>query len=551
MQPENLHGWFSHLLPEAPGLVIDIGAGSGRDAAWFASKGYRVIAVEPSKNMRVEAQKRHDTPAIQWLSDRLPSLTATMALGVSADVVHLGAVWMHLPAADRTRAFRKLVSLTRSGGLIVMTIRDGAEDQGRGFHAADVEDIENLARAHGLVVLPRQKVADLLGRKDVQWHQIALRLPDDGTNALPILRHIILNDSKTSTYKLGLLRALCRAAAGAAGMAKDQGDDHVVVPLGLVALNWLRLYLPLLAADLPQSSLNIKGGERLDFCKESTRAILAGVVPAINLRPGATFSSQDAKIVHSALKAAAVTIRDNPAHFTTYAQGGAIFPYVAGSKTWSCGTLTLDATYLASFGALLVPRDIWRAMQRYSAWIEPSIVAEWIRIIKGYAQRMTRTLNDGAIAAAMTWIEPDRDVAIARTRALSLMDQGSLYCVWSGKQLTTQTLDMDHAFPWSAWPCGDLWNLMPSHRALNQKKKKDKLPTADLLSRSRDSVLSWWRDAYERADHLAPQFISEAKTSLPTLWQNDGLELGDIFEGMRFQRLRLWRDQQIPEWDGL
>ena len=81
-----------------------------------------------------------------------------------------------------------------------MTIRDGAEDEARGLHTANVDEVESLARAHGLVVLPRQKVADLLGRKEVQWHQIALRLPDDGTNALPILRHIVLNDSKTGAF---------------------------------------------------------------------------------------------------------------------------------------------------------------------------------------------------------------------------------------------------------------------------------------------------------------------------------------------------------------
>lgn len=186
---------------------------------------------------------------------------------------------MHLPPDDRSRAFRKLVSLIRSGGLILMTIREGAEDEVRGLHPANVDDIESLARAHGLVVLPRQKAPDLLGRTEVAWHHIGLRLPDDGTDALPLMRHIILNDSKTSTYKLGLLRALCRAADGAAGMANDHGDDHVAVPLGLIALNWLRLYLPLLAANLPQSAINTEGGERLEFCKDAARAILAGRVP--------------------------------------------------------------------------------------------------------------------------------------------------------------------------------------------------------------------------------------------------------------------------------
>ena len=40
--------WFAGLLPSAPGLVIDVGAGTGRNAAWLAGLGHDVVAVEPS-----------------------------------------------------------------------------------------------------------------------------------------------------------------------------------------------------------------------------------------------------------------------------------------------------------------------------------------------------------------------------------------------------------------------------------------------------------------------------------------------------------------------
>jgi FkbM family methyltransferase len=48
----------------APACVLDIGAGSGRDAAWLASLGYEVIAVEPSAAMVREAQRIHSESAI-------------------------------------------------------------------------------------------------------------------------------------------------------------------------------------------------------------------------------------------------------------------------------------------------------------------------------------------------------------------------------------------------------------------------------------------------------------------------------------------------------
>ena len=57
-------------------LALDVGAGSGRDAAWLVSRGYEVVAVEPSAGMRAEGQRRHSEPVIRWLDDRLPALSS-------------------------------------------------------------------------------------------------------------------------------------------------------------------------------------------------------------------------------------------------------------------------------------------------------------------------------------------------------------------------------------------------------------------------------------------------------------------------------------------
>ena len=94
-----------------------------------------------------------------------------------------------------------------------------------------------------------------------------IRLPDDGTGALPLLRNITLNDDKSSTYKLALLRVLCRVASGASGLARYIGDDYVDLPFGLVGLYWVRAFHALLLADMPQSSLN-RGLDRLGFVRD-------------------------------------------------------------------------------------------------------------------------------------------------------------------------------------------------------------------------------------------------------------------------------------------
>src|SRR5712691_4488297 len=208
INPARLHSWLSGLLPDAPGTVLDLGAGSGRDAGWFSAQGYDVIAVEPSTRMRSEGERLHPDPRIRWINDQLPDLSVLGPMAISFDVVMLSAVWQHVPSSQRDRAFRKVAALVRSGGLLAITLRSGPSPPGSEMHPVSLDEIERLARNHGFTVEKVQQTPDQQGREDIAWTSVALRLPDDGTGALPLLRHVILNDQKSATYKLGLLRAL-------------------------------------------------------------------------------------------------------------------------------------------------------------------------------------------------------------------------------------------------------------------------------------------------------------------------------------------------------
>jgi SAM-dependent methyltransferase len=84
---ETIQGWLVDLLPNPPALVLDVGAGTGRDAAWMASRGLQVLAVEPSGAMRTEAQRLDPSPSIRWVSDYLPSLDQVLRLGLSFDLI--------------------------------------------------------------------------------------------------------------------------------------------------------------------------------------------------------------------------------------------------------------------------------------------------------------------------------------------------------------------------------------------------------------------------------------------------------------------------------
>ena len=544
--PEMLHDWLKDLLPSKPSMVLDVGAGTGRDAAWLASMGHEVVAVEPSAAMRDHANKQHPNSPICWFPDKLPNLKGIMRSGLSFDFILLSAVWMHVPKGnDRERAFRKLVSLLKPGGVIAISLRMGPTEKKRGIHPVDPGEIRKLARDHTLVEVYCGERPDHSGRDNINWINIAFRAPDDGTGALPLLRHVILKEAKSSTYKLALLRALCRAADGSAGMATSH-ESYVSIPLGLVALNWIRLFRPLLDAKLPQGPEN-KGYKNLGFVKEPFLSLKSE--SDLNLRVGMSLSDKRGVALHKALRDAARTIKSMPVKHLKHPNGDQMLHIPDRPRLVQPKQVRLEKDYLSSFGEIHVPWHLWQAMQRYDVWIEPALVAEWGRLIKTYAKGRPGKLTDGKIAAAMEWREPNKEVKFPREQALKLLSKGKLYCVWSKARFKEDNFDMDHCLPWSAWPCGDLWNLMPAKQTVNRNQKRELLPSENTLSESRDLILEWWDYAYKEAsDDIREQFWIEAHSSLPgSSGVNENLP--DIFDALCVQRTRLKLDQQIPEWE--
>jgi len=548
----DVHAPLVDLVPSGPGLALDVGAGSGRDAAWLVLLGYQVVAVEPAAGMRREGRSRHPEQRIRWIDDRLPGLATIHRLGLSYDLILLSAVWMHIPPESRPRAFRKLITLLKPGGLLLLTLRHGPDEPDRPMWPTSVGEIETLARSHGVAVIRSVTGSDRLGRPEVSWTATCLKLPDEGTSALPLIRGIILNDEKSSTYKLALLRSIARIADGASSVAiEDAESDAVDVPLGLVALNWIRMYLPLVAARLPQAPRNA-GPDGLGFAKEGFRALGRLGIAAQELRIGTQFAGNRARAVAKAMAEAKTTIATMPATFTTYPNSNKpvfLASPARARRMGAVGPLQIEAETLRAYGSLRVPGHIWRAMQRFGAWIEPLLVAEWSLKMRQYGERMGREISSGAAEEALIWIEPSRDTGLARQIARHLFDAGKpIFCVWTGRRLRQDTLDVDHCLPWSAWPCGDLWNLMPASSHVNQHLKRDRLPSATVLAAAQESIVSWWKQAWDANPALAKRFSREATAALPVPLH---ASMDEVFGGLEWRRLRLHQDQQLEEWPGI
>ena len=147
--PAQLHAWWAPFRPSSPSRVLDVGSGTGRDAAWLARLGHSVTAVEPVNELREGAQGLHPDPRIRWLDDRLPHLSSVVAEGEGFDILLLSAVWMHFDAEEREAGMATLRQLARPSAVLALTLRHGPVPAGRRMFEVGDDETVALATAHG------------------------------------------------------------------------------------------------------------------------------------------------------------------------------------------------------------------------------------------------------------------------------------------------------------------------------------------------------------------------------------------------------------------
>lgn len=175
---DQVHAQFLHLLPGKPGRVLDIGAGTGRDAAALAEMGHSVTAVEPTAEFRIGARDRHPSPQIEWRDDSLPDLKSLAGRHGEFDLILSSAVWMHLDEGQRRRAMPNVARLLRPGGVLFLSLRHGPIPPSRRMFEVTGDETVALAQAEGLELeLRRDKQESVLGQPDVFWTRLAFRRP--------------------------------------------------------------------------------------------------------------------------------------------------------------------------------------------------------------------------------------------------------------------------------------------------------------------------------------------------------------------------------------
>ncbi len=169
VRPETTYASWLHLIPPSGSYVLDVGAGSGRDAAWLATMGHDVTAVEPSDTMREKAQSLHSRYEIHWIKDSLPKLDKVFQLGHQFSMILLNAVWIHVPPQERVLALENLKALLGPRGILVITLRHGPSPDDRIMYDCSEGELSSLAARVGLHRILSASLPDALGRDEVTW----------------------------------------------------------------------------------------------------------------------------------------------------------------------------------------------------------------------------------------------------------------------------------------------------------------------------------------------------------------------------------------------
>ncbi len=164
------------------GLILDAGAGAGRDAAYLASLERPVIALDASDRLLVHVPRHKNIRTL--VGDVRKLLLESNSIGA----IWCSAVLLHLGRDDVLRALREFFRVLRGGGLAEVSVKEGTGHASspmpgfpwfrRHFFFYEADDLKQLASLAGLDVVRTWTEDEVDSALVVQrWVKVLLRKP--------------------------------------------------------------------------------------------------------------------------------------------------------------------------------------------------------------------------------------------------------------------------------------------------------------------------------------------------------------------------------------
>lgn len=168
----NLYLEFERYLTKGAS-ILDVGCGSGRDSRYFSSRGYRVTAIDPSKEMC-------------RISNRIPGIDVrNISVQHITDVDKYDGIWacaslLHISENELDEVISRLFTALKKGAVLYASWKSGEGERwdefGRFF--ADYTEksiIQRFESRDDLDILKCWTTSDTMSRTRQQWTNILVR----------------------------------------------------------------------------------------------------------------------------------------------------------------------------------------------------------------------------------------------------------------------------------------------------------------------------------------------------------------------------------------
>jgi hypothetical protein len=337
---------------------------------------------------------------------------------------------------------------------------------------------------------------------------------------------IIERDSKTTTYKFALLRAVIDIIQENSPYISFE-ENRVQLPTGLLIEKWLIYYYPILQS---QSSIpQINGETNLAFSNQLSKLISdyegrGGFSAFYNDLKNKGIPEDLQSNFFELSKKLRDTITKMPMKYIGRSISNDFYSIFNFENKIIKRSSTIDIeTLIKNFGTFSIPFEYYEAFKILGSFIngQDSILFKWAEFsvnASGNNLSIHKVLNE-VLKSPIT----SRDIKESKKLYKNILQkEGNVYCVWTGRKISNY--DIDHLIPFSVWKNNDLWNLLPSDSKINNQKR-NKIPTPEVINKQKNLIIDYWGIIYE---HQSERFKKEIQVALLgnhsfDSWKNSGI----------------------------
>ncbi|EDZ62129.1 hypothetical protein SMGD1_0266 [Sulfurimonas gotlandica GD1] len=334
--------------------------------------------------------------------------------------------------------------------------------------------------------------------------------------ALKQISYIIENDSTSSTYKYVLLKSVINASQKYEHLIEVK-DNRASIPIGLIVEQWILDYMPFVFKNISQQNSGTVLDKpiianynkifyllNLDRYVEWEYAYMQFIKSYKSSNLSLELSNEFFKLARKMAK----KIVSMPMRYI----GRSEYEFFTPDKE-SFADIKLengmmyDSSFLVrEFGSFSISEQHYNIFRYLGQTLygTSTILSKWkqktlaLNVDQSYAKDMIDKLSSDTLE-------------VRNTSAIRNILNEENECVWSGKELSGTNYDVDHVLPFSVWFNNDLWNMLPTDRDLNQRRKKNKIPSPTLIENRSDVIKRYWHDYFKEFPLL---FKSQVEVSL-------------------------------------